>query len=60
MSSLRFGQDQSQTSTQQDSMFSINLNDDPEAQRVRVSGNDIEAQQEEVKIGHEATPRPIV
>ncbi len=59
-------------------MFSINLNDDPEAQveqtdelnseyvhqtsfqRVRVSSNDIEAQQEEVKISHEATPRPIV
>ncbi|KAK0421741.1 hypothetical protein EV421DRAFT_2043356 [Armillaria borealis] len=77
MSSLHFGQDQSQTSTQ-DSMFSINLNDNPEAQveqtdepnseyvhqtssqRVRVSSNDIEAQQEEVKIDHEATPGPIV
>ncbi|SJL13555.1 uncharacterized protein ARMOST_16999 [Armillaria ostoyae] len=77
MSSLHFGQDQSQTSTQ-DSMFSINLNDDPEAQveqtdelgseyvhqtssqRVRVSSDDVEAQQEEVKIGHEATPQPIV
>ncbi len=32
MSSLRFGQGQSQTSIQQDSLFSINLNDDPEAQ----------------------------
>lgn len=30
MSSLRFGQGQSQTSIQQDSLFSINLNDDPE------------------------------
>ncbi len=59
-------------------MFSINLNDDPEAQveqtdelnseyvhqtssqRVRVSSNDVEAQQEEVEIGDEATPGPIV
>ncbi|KAK0224638.1 hypothetical protein EDD85DRAFT_234784 [Armillaria nabsnona] len=32
MSSLRFGQGQSQTSIQQDSLFSINFNDDPEAQ----------------------------
>ncbi len=53
-------------------MFSINLNDDPEAQveqtdelnseyvhqtssqRVRVSSNYIEAQQEEVKIGYDS------
>ncbi|PBK93720.1 hypothetical protein ARMGADRAFT_1030289 [Armillaria gallica] len=78
MSSLHFGQDQSQTSPQQDSMFSISLNDNPEtqveqtdepdseyvhqtsSQRMRVSRNDVEAQLEEVEIGHEATPRPIV
>ncbi|KAK0234080.1 hypothetical protein IW262DRAFT_1488301 [Armillaria fumosa] len=68
-SSLHFGQDRSQTSTQ-DSMFSINL--DPEAQveqadelnsgyihqtsseKVRESSNDVEAQQEEVEFGHNA------
>ncbi len=30
------------------------------SQRVRVSRNDVEAQLEEVKIGHEAILRPIV
>ncbi|PBK93687.1 hypothetical protein ARMGADRAFT_1030267 [Armillaria gallica] len=71
MSSLHFGQVQSQTGTQ-DSIFTINLDDDPEAhmertdepdseciqtgsQRVRVSSDDIETQLEEVEIGCSAT-----
>ncbi|KAK0434776.1 hypothetical protein EV421DRAFT_1909075 [Armillaria borealis] len=71
MSSLHFGQGQSQTGTQ-DSIFTVNLDDDPEAhmertdepdsehvqtdsQRVRVSNDDIEAQLEEVGIGYNAT-----
>ncbi|KAK0479781.1 hypothetical protein IW261DRAFT_1564440 [Armillaria novae-zelandiae] len=71
VSSLHFGQDRSQTSTQ-DSMFSFNPDDDPEAQveqtdelnseyihqtsseKVRVSSSDVEAEQEEVEIGHNA------
>ncbi|KAK0209169.1 hypothetical protein DFS33DRAFT_1451888 [Desarmillaria ectypa] len=68
VSSLHFGQGQSQTSTQQDSMFSINLNDDPEAQVEQtdepehaqtsshgVYSDDAEAQWEEVEISHKAT-----
>ncbi|KAK0224676.1 hypothetical protein EDD85DRAFT_981574 [Armillaria nabsnona] len=70
VSSLHFGQSQSQTSTQ-DSMFTINLDDDPEAQVEqtneadsehiqmhfqRIHDSDVEAQQEEFKIECNATP----
>ncbi|KAK0466037.1 uncharacterized protein EV420DRAFT_1709749 [Desarmillaria tabescens] len=63
MSSLHFGQGQSQTNTQEDSMISINLDDDPEAQMEEIDepehaqassqmvyNDDIEAQLEEIEI----------
>ncbi|KAK0466048.1 uncharacterized protein EV420DRAFT_1709775 [Desarmillaria tabescens] len=63
MSSLHFGQGQSQTSTQDDSMISISLDDDLEAQAEqadepehaqrssqRVNSDDVEAQLEEIEI----------
>ncbi|KAK0224679.1 hypothetical protein EDD85DRAFT_981582 [Armillaria nabsnona] len=70
VSSLHFGQSQSQTSTQ-DSMFTINLDNDPEAQVEqtneadsehiqmhfqRIHDSDVEAQQEGFKIDHNPTP----
>ncbi|KAK0184678.1 hypothetical protein F5146DRAFT_1169748 [Armillaria mellea] len=77
VSSLRFGQlgGRNQTSTQ-DSMIAINLDDDLEAQGERTDepdsehvqtssqraySDDVEAQQEEVEIEHDATgPGPVV